>query len=125
MNVMHFKAFGNNPGVRFGNQSQAKSQPTAEQIQIWTDQVMNSPKIDGYIKTTLSMYPNPFPVPMLARLQSANSSEEMRQQEAVLKEAGLIKTSRIGTILALQAPTLESLAKLTEIPFILRTEASR
>ena len=71
------------------------------------------------------MEDNAFPIPMLARLRSASSSEEMRQQEIALTESGVRQLSRIGNIIGLQALTLESLAKLTEIPFIISTEASR
>jgi hypothetical protein len=62
---------------------------------------------------------------MLAELTSPNSSEAMRQQEIALTESGVRQLSRIGNIIGLQALTLESLAKLTEIPFLIRTEASR
>lgn len=126
MNVIQFRNLGQRPSFRFGNATPpAQNQPTPEQIQAWKDKVMNSPIIDPYIKSTLSIYENPFPIPMLARSDSPSSSDQMRQQEEALKAAGLINHTRIGSILALQAPTLESLAKLTEIPFIISTEASR
>jgi hypothetical protein len=131
MSSIQFNVLGRKPFVRFGNnpegpQSQpAQAQPTPEQIQVWKDKVMNSPKIDWYIKSTLSVYDNPFPIPMLAELTSPNSSEAMRQQEIALTESGVRQLSRIGNIIGLQALTLESLAKLTEIPFLIRTEASR